>query len=338
MKKQEVEVKAGEPVNAGCPEGSGLTMNTAKCPNKKHYDDSERVFYVYEWFRKSDGHVFYVGKGKGDRARQKAKTKRNTYFYRYVNKYDCDYRIIKDSLTEHEAYVLEDEQCKMRKANGGAECNISDTSCQNGGSGLPGKLNGMWGKTHTPEVRAYLSLVNKDGHNAGENNAQYGISPKDRMDESTYAGWREKQKKRKFGSTNPKAHIVIAFNPETGWHMEFDTILDCAQWLIDNIERLSGKTKETVRGWVKDNAKNCNITQDGIGFITLHKRNKSDIGNIVPRLSEVEVYQGIKAKHFRLQGVTTTEKLRKGEPSRVGNGRNSHSRSASHPQKDEEIV
>ena len=80
MKKQEVEVKAGEPVNTGCPEDSGLTMNTAKCPNKKRYDDSERVFYVYEWFRKSDGHVFYVGKGKGDRARQKEALKRELFF------------------------------------------------------------------------------------------------------------------------------------------------------------------------------------------------------------------------------------------------------------------
>lgn len=37
----------------------------------------------------------------------------------------------------------------------------------------------------------------------GEKNAMYGVSPKERMDEETYKGWREKQRKNNFGKDNP---------------------------------------------------------------------------------------------------------------------------------------
>lgn len=306
---------------------------------KKTYDETQKQFYVYEWFRVSDGHVFYVGKGKGDRARQRARTKRNSYFFRYVNKYECDYRILKDGLTEQEAYDLEDETCQARKKNGEAECNIGDTSCRTGGPGLAGEKNGMWGRTHTPEVRRMLSEINRDGRNAGENNTQYGVSPKNRMDEETYQTWRRKQRARKFGKTNPKAHLVIMFRPGEESYRVFETVLDCAQWLIDNVDRLSRKTRETVRGWVKDCARYANVTKEGYAFIIIKKSRIEDIGNIVPRLPEVETYRGRKATHFRLEGVTTTERRRSGgEPSRVGEGRNSLPRSASHPERDEEIV
>lgn len=283
-------------------------MKTVKYLIMKKYDKTKTSFYVYEWYRVSDGHVFYVGKGTGDRVRRTSKSHRNVYFRRYIAKYKCSYRIIKDGLTEHEAYVLEDEQCKKRKANGEAECNIGDTSSQNGGPGLKKEKNGMWGKTHTPEIRALLSAINSDGRNAGENNAQYGVSPKDRMDLETYEAWRRKQKARKFGASNPKAHLVIMFRPTTDKYMVFNTVMDCAQWLINNVKRLSNKSKETVRGWVKDCAKFANVTPEGYAFIIIKKKNESDIGNIVPSLSKVELIKGPKAYHFRLEGVTTTEK------------------------------
>ena len=41
------------------------------------------------------------------------------------------------------------------------------------------------------------------GSAVGEINSQYGVSPKDRMDNDTYIKWRAKQRARKDGEKNP---------------------------------------------------------------------------------------------------------------------------------------
>lgn len=158
-------------------------------------------YYVYEWFRKDDNHVFYVGKGKGDRVVRTMDSHRNNYFLRYIEKYDCDYRIIKDSLTEQEAYILENEIYQERKANGECECNLSDTSPCNGGSALPGNLNGMYGKTHSYENRKKISEIN----------IEYNKS-----------------------HINSNAHKTIAYNLETKTIKIFDCKKDCMEWLKKN--------------------------------------------------------------------------------------------------------
>lgn len=73
--------------------------------------DESAIYYVYLHYRLDTNTVFYVGKGKGRRAF--TKKSRNNHWNNIVNK--CGYRveIIKEGLTEKEAFDLEIEQIKF---------------------------------------------------------------------------------------------------------------------------------------------------------------------------------------------------------------------------------
>ena len=81
-------------------------------------------FYVYEWYNKDSGEVFYVGKGTN--GRYKSKTGRNKYFLNYCNKHNCDVRKIKENMKEDEAFKLEIEMIKKYKDVGLCKCNMSE--------------------------------------------------------------------------------------------------------------------------------------------------------------------------------------------------------------------
>ncbi|MFB3167470.1 hypothetical protein P5G62_010150 [Neobacillus sp. 179-C4.2 HS] len=90
-------------------------------------DESElskaRVFYVYERFIKDTDQVFYIGKGKGDRFKQL--DRRNFYFLKVKEHFDCDVRIVKEGLSEYEASVLEEEWFSQREKEGHILTNIA---------------------------------------------------------------------------------------------------------------------------------------------------------------------------------------------------------------------
>ena len=252
-------------------------------------------YYVYEWYRVSDGHVFYVGKGSGDRMYDTAKTKRNPHFYHYVKKYKCDCRVVKDGLTEHEAYVLENDVCKKRQQNNECECNIADTSSCNGGPGLKGEKNGMYGKTHTPEVRKILSQVNLDGHNAGKNNTQYGVSPKDRMSKEVYERWRAKQRARKDGHKNPNSHNVLMINVKTGEYKTFKAIVECIDYVI-TLKDFEDFSREDIRYRIKYSNKKKAIYFNWV-FVIYKKDKFVNIDDTVSSFYKVK------------EDVTTTENI-----------------------------
>lgn len=62
------------------------------------------IYYVYEWYIVETDEVFYVGKGKGDRA---GKIKRNKFFKDMYNSHNCDFRIKIDNLSEEDAFKYE---------------------------------------------------------------------------------------------------------------------------------------------------------------------------------------------------------------------------------------
>jgi len=65
-------------------------------------------FYVYEWFIKDTGEIFYVGKGRGDRYKEHHE---RAYDAEKVRKmYDTDVRFVATDLSENEALDLESKE------------------------------------------------------------------------------------------------------------------------------------------------------------------------------------------------------------------------------------
>lgn len=102
-----------------------FSLNDGSITGRSLYPSSnlseDRVFYVYEWFRKDTGEIVYVGKGTGDRIKEK---KRNRIFNRLVQKYECDVRIVDDELTELEALEREQELISQRWNEGNVLTNF----------------------------------------------------------------------------------------------------------------------------------------------------------------------------------------------------------------------
>lgn len=281
--------------------------NKSRLTEKVVFMDTEKRYYVYEWYNKENGHVFYVGKGTGARACKVSAASRNDYFVRYYSKYDCAYRIVADNLDEQGAYILENEIYQKRKINGECECNIADTSACKGGGRLCGELNGMYGKTHTDMVKERLHIINSDGRNKGENNTQYGVSPKERMDEKTYCEWRKKQRSRKDGYKNPNSHLVIMINVENKSYRVFDCVVDCVDYLYNNVEIIRERynTKEKIRYAVKHSSKTQAI-YFGYAFI-ISKQKDINIDDTVSSFSGREIRFIPKYYRQNKEDVTTTE-------------------------------
>lgn len=89
----------------------------------------EKKFYVYTHIRKSDGRVFYVGKGHGRRAW--SKSRQNPYWHNIVNKHGFTVEIVMWFDSEECAFSLEKALIKYY----GREnlCNLTD-----GGEGISG--------------------------------------------------------------------------------------------------------------------------------------------------------------------------------------------------------
>ena len=92
-------------------------------------------YYVYAWYIKETNEVFYIGKGCGKR--YKTRKRENSYFMRIINKYDCDVKILKDGLTEEQAFELEKEMIAYYRTVSKHMTNILD------GGESPPKLTGI---------------------------------------------------------------------------------------------------------------------------------------------------------------------------------------------------
>lgn len=84
----------------------------------------EKKYYVYVWFYKDSGKVFYVG--KGTKYRYRSKKRDNTKLVEIINSYDCDSKIIKNNLDEEEAFEFEKEAIKFYRKNNHPLINIQD--------------------------------------------------------------------------------------------------------------------------------------------------------------------------------------------------------------------
>lgn len=70
----------------------------------------KKDFYVYEWYIKDTGEIFYVGKGRKDRYKEFHDNAPEAEKIREL--YDTDVRFVKKDLTEYESVELESEEMK----------------------------------------------------------------------------------------------------------------------------------------------------------------------------------------------------------------------------------
>lgn len=216
--------------------------------------------YVYEWYNVDTNEVFYVGKGRNNRMH--SMKNRNQYFLRYVEKYNCDCRIVKDNMTDDEAYQYEKELIEQYKKDNQCQTNIAEGG--KGGIRLLGEDNPMFGRTwwdeNTP-LEKIQEWKDKVKH-CGKDNPQYGVSLKERMSPETYAGWIEahklmtgennpnfgNRKLSKFYKDNPEAAkekqgrhgkkngrcVPIDLYDGENFIKHFDYIKECANYMIEN--------------------------------------------------------------------------------------------------------
>ena len=107
------------------------------------------IYYVYT--HSVNDEVFYVGKGRGNRATQTRS--RNRHWWNIVNKHGKPVvNIIQDNLTDEDAYSLE---IKLISEYGIS--NLSNVSeggkLYENGYDMSGESNPMYGKTHSEETR-----------------------------------------------------------------------------------------------------------------------------------------------------------------------------------------
>lgn len=179
-------------------------MSNSKMPENKKY-------YVYEWYIKNTGEVFYVGKGTGQR--WKVRKRENRYFVLMLNSHECDVRKVKENLTELEAFNLEIELIAYYREN----TNFRLTNIQDGGDNPP-KFYGDDSPTKRPEVRKKIGLSNKLVYASPKRKRE--ISERMQKFYSTPEGKRIASERSKLIMSNPEVRQKISSSSKSFYTQE----------------------------------------------------------------------------------------------------------------------
>lgn len=140
----------------------------------RHSDDVKpQGYYVYVHLKETTGEVFYVG--KGTKGRLISTHCRSSYWRNVAKKHGVIAKVVMDNLTECCSFTL--EKIIIGKLNFDGVPIVNLTEGGEGSSGYKmtpdqrqanrdrqiglqsGEKNGMWGKTHSDEVKALLSKL-----------------------------------------------------------------------------------------------------------------------------------------------------------------------------------
>lgn len=249
------------------------------------------IYYVYEHLRRDTGFCVYVGKGHAKRAMVKG---RNKIHDAVENNVGIDIRIIKDGLTESQAFELEHKTICHYVFDLGYGIDIDGyrgndsmkflTNKTFGGKGftdmkrpdhakvMTGKQNSMYGvnlwdtysEDKASRIKKKISRASK-----GSRNPMYKIKPIDRMTPEKYAQWLSKTRERlcsQRDSQNPNAKEVIMFDPISGNSFSFGCHKECAQYLID-----IGITKSSLNAVSSSIGSACRKNKKYLGLYFQHK-------------------------------------------------------------------
>ena len=148
--------------------------------NPAYFENNEnREFYVYAHIRLDKMETFYIGKGKGERAYD---LERNDHHDNISNMCGHAVLIIKDNLTEEEAFELERDTIEDYVFNLGYGIDIEGYKDYD--HELPHLTNMTWGGEgvsgmhHSEETKLKLSEVNKGKHHSEETKQKLSESHK----------------------------------------------------------------------------------------------------------------------------------------------------------------
>ena len=247
-------------------------------------------YYVYIYYRLDTNEPFYVGKGKGRRWKR-LDDRRNKHFIRIIDKYPIAVEIIKDNLSENEAFYWEEKIIETLVFEYGFSIDIpnnrsKEKSCHlvnqtwggEGSSGYShtdeskkkmskikgGKNNPMYGKPCSDERKRKISESLK-GKYTGENNPNYGNGEKIRGENNPmYGKHHTKETKRKMSENH--ADVSGKNNPMYG------------KYHSDKTKRKIGKsviclTTKKIFFIAKEGARHYNVDLSGIISCCKGKRN-----------------------------------------------------------------
>lgn len=188
-------------------------------------------YYVYEWIRLDTNEPFYVGKGCNDRWRCLTRGN-NEHFNNIVKSIPVVVNILHNNLDEQTAYDLECYYIwQYRDIIGYNLCNINDGG---EGHGLKGELNGMYGRTHTEDVKKKISKINKGRKLSEETKSKISESIKG----ENHPWWgksHSEETKRKISENH--ADMSGKNNPMYGKHHSEET----KKKISENATHLKGK-------------------------------------------------------------------------------------------------
>lgn len=118
--------------------------------------DKEKKYYVYAWFYKQSGKIFYIG--KGTKYRYRSKKRDNKKLVEIINSNECDSIILKGNLDEKEAFECEKEMITKYRELGHPLINIQD------GGHLPPNHSGVHRTYETKEKMSTSMKRHYDNH------------------------------------------------------------------------------------------------------------------------------------------------------------------------------
>lgn len=240
-------------------------------------------FYVYIHRKKSNNEIFYVGKGKDRRAYWKSR--RNQYWQNIVNKYGYIVEILKDNLTENEAFNLEMETIKEYKKQNINLCNMT-----NGGEGMTGfkhseETKRLYSKNRTAKLNVNYdntkrNFIHED--NTIECCTQYELSMKYNLNRSgitmlcknritTFKGWRLLET-TKYGRNNGKDNYNYNHTIYTFYNKKENKTVSMTQQEFSKQYSLNHSctsaicrdVRKETHGWICKNPIKKNIISDEI--------------------------------------------------------------------------
>lgn len=247
--------------------------------------DPQKRYYVYAWYTKDTNEIFYIGKGTGKR--YLTRKRENKFFMNILNAHDCDSLIMKDNLSEKEAFELEVMLISYFRKRSRILTNICD-----GGENPPkmsGKRSREWCENikkgllkayqENPDLKRKSSermksfLQTNEGKEfmkksiASRNNEEFRKSQsiKCKVANNT-SEYKENQSKlmkeiysseelrdRERGKNNPRAQSVKQFDLDGNFIREYDTITQASKETGVGISRISDVARgnrKTAGGFV----------------------------------------------------------------------------------------